>query len=348
MPSARDTGWCVAVLLGLGLASAAPAQERKNATLRSAITAYEALEFSRAITLASRALGQRLNGADQARAYELLGFAYAATDSSVKAVDAFKQLILLEPDREVDPTRISPKVTSAFQLALSQVLVVRALTVDSAAFVAGQGGVPIRYTVTSPAHVRVRAIGGGRTIEIDSSVATGPVALQWSAAVPGGTPIPVGDYTVVVEATAGQNSFAASRAVRVAHGAVDTVPHLAALPGYEFLPETEVPPKSWRPMGLAFLYAGIAAAGTLALESGSLGAGSRRELAAVSAIALAAGLVSTLRKPPPQPARANILYNRLLRDQIAQRNAEIARVNAERRRQVELRVVPIPRGAARP
>ncbi len=338
----------LSAMLCAGLAVAAPAQGRQNSTLRTALSAYENLEFSRAIALGNRALEQRLSAADQARAYELLGFAYAATDSPVKAVDAFKQLILLEPDRALDPARISPKVTSAFQLALSQVLVVRALAVDSAAFVGGQGGVPIRYTVTSPARVLVRAIGGGRTIPIDSTVATGQVTLRWPATWHGGDPIPPGDYTLVVEATAGQNSFAASRAVRVSHGAVDTLPHLTALPGYQFLSETEVPPKSWRPMGLAFLYTGIATAGTLALESDQLGSGSRRELGAVSLVALAAGLVTTMRKPPPQAARANILYNRLLRDQLAQRNEEIARENAGRRQQVEVRVMPLPRAAAGP
>ncbi|MGH7699717.1 MAG: hypothetical protein ACREMJ_04245, partial [Gemmatimonadales bacterium] len=115
--------------------------------------------------------------------------------------------------------------------------------------------------------------------------------------------------------------------------------------GYEYLPETEVPPKSWRPLGLAFLYAGVAGAGTAALESGDLGSGARRELLAVSVLTLAAGLVTTLKKPAPQPARANILYNRLLREQLARRNEDIARENVARRQQVEVRVVPVARGA---
>jgi len=205
----------------------------------------------------------------------------------------------------------------------------------------------VRFTVTSPARVRVRAIGGGRTVPIDSSVATGQVNLRWSAALPGGDPVPPGDYTVVVEAASGQNSFSASRAIRITQGAVDTFPHLTALPGYEFLPETEVPPKSWRPLGLAFLYTGIAGAGTLALESASLGTGSRRELLAVSVVTLAAGIITTLKKPAARPARANILYNRLLRDQIARRNQEIARDNVNRRRQIEIRVVPLARAGRR-
>jgi hypothetical protein len=189
-------------------------------------------------------------------------------------------------------------------------------------------------------------VGGGRTIAIDSSVGTGLVNLRWPAALPNGDPVPPGDYTVVVEARAGQNSFSASRLVRVSHGAVDTLPHLTALPGYTFLAETEVPPKSWRPLGLAFLYTGVAAASTLALEAGSLGRGARRQLVAVSGVALIAGIITTLRRPAPQPARANILYNRLLRDQIAERNREIARDNLARRQQVEIGVAPLARAEA--
>jgi hypothetical protein len=48
-----------------------------------------------------------------------------------------------------------------------------------------------------------------------------------------------------------------------------------------------------------------------------------------------------LKKPAPQPARGNILYNRLLQEQLVRRNADIAQENVQRRRQVELTVTPI-------
>ena len=152
--------WRTAVLVSLALVcgrGALCAQAPENATLRQALQAYDALDFTRAGALARRALTERMTGADQARAYELLGFTYSATDSQAKAVDAFKQAILIDPDRQLDATRISPKITSLFYSALGQVLVVRQVQIDSARFVAGQGAVPIRFTVTSPARVRVRA-----------------------------------------------------------------------------------------------------------------------------------------------------------------------------------------------
>jgi hypothetical protein len=51
----------------------------------------------------------------------------------------------------------------------------------------------------------------------------------------------------------------------------------------------------------------------------------------------------TLRRPAPRPAEANIRYNRLLKEQIARRNVDIAQENAKRRQQVALTVVALPR-----
>jgi hypothetical protein len=172
-------------------------------------------------------------------------------------------------------------------------------------------------------------------------VANGQVNIRWTARLPSGDPVPAGNYNVVVEASVGQNSFSASQPMRVSHGRVDTLPHLTSLPGYTYLPETEIPPKTWRPVGLAFLYSGVALAGTSALSHGDLGSPSFREGAVIGLGIAAAGFVMTLKKPAPQPARGNILYNQLLREQIARRNAEIAQENVRRRQQVALRVVPV-------
>src|SRR5713226_8192654 len=238
-PPMRPFAWLL--VLVLAWPAALPAQNVQNATLRRALAAYDNLDIGQAITLAKRALTERLSGPEQARAYEVLGFAYSASDSLLKAVDAFKQAILIDPDRQLDPAKISPKITSSFLLALSQVLVVRQLQIDSASFVGGRGFVPIRFTVTSPARVRTRAVSGPTSVPIDSSVATGQVNLRWQAQLPSGDPVPDGTYLIVVEATAGQNSFSAEQTVRVTHGAVDTLPHLTALPGYTQLPEEETP-----------------------------------------------------------------------------------------------------------
>lgn len=341
------------LVLAAGLATPGRGQAPpppQNATLRQALQAYDNVDFARVIVLARRALLERMSGPDQARAYEVLGFAYSATDSQVKAVDAFKQTILLDPDRELDPRRISPKITSLFYSALGQVLVVRQLKVDSARFIGGkgEGSVPMHFTVTSAARVRTRAVSGATTLPIDSGVVTGTVNLRWPARLANGDPVPAGDWLIIVEATAGQNSFSASQPVRITHGSVDTLPHLTSLPGYQELPETEIAPQSWRPVGLAFLYTGGALIGTLGLESASLGSSSKRELAIVGGAALATGFVMMLRKPASQPAEGNILYNKLLREQIARRNQDIAQQNVTRRQQVQLTVVPLPKPSGAP
>jgi len=337
--------WALALLVGFAAPAVAGAQAVQNATLRRAQQAYDNLEYRQVVSLARAALRERLTGPERARAYELLGFTYGALDSILKAVDAFKQVVLIDPERQLDPNRVSPKAYSAFDVALRQVLLVRQLRVDSTSFVGGRGAAPIRFTVTQPARVVTRAIGGGGggSYVIDSGAWNGQVNLSWPARLANGDPVPAGNYTVVVEARLGQNTFSAAQPIRVSHGSVDTLQSLTSLPGYQYLPETEVPPQSWRPLGLAFLYTGGALIGTLGLESSSLGSGSKRELAVVGGAALVTGFIMTLRKPAPRPAAANILYNRLLRDQIARRNQDIAKENLARRQQVQLTLVPLPK-----
>jgi hypothetical protein len=341
----RASTWTI-VTVAMLIAPLVSAQTIQNPTLRRAQQAFDNLDYRQALTEGRAALRERLTGYERARAYELLGFTYSGMDSILRSVDAFKQVVLLEPERQLDPNRTSPKALSAFQVALTQVLVVRQLVIDSVTFIGGQGAVPLRYTVTQPARVVTRVIGGATSLRIDSTVANGQVNLRWQARTPGGDPLPAGNYTIVVDASVGQNSFSTSQPIRIAHGTVDTVAHLTSLPGYTYLPETEVPPKSWKPMGLALVYTGAALAGTSALSSGDLGKVSLREGAVIGTGVVVAGFVMMLKKPAPQPARGNILYNQLLREQIARRNTEIAQENTRRRQQVALTVAPAVRPTA--
>ncbi len=114
------------------------AQTVQNATLRRAQQAFDNLDYRQALSLGHASLRERLTGFERARAYEMLGFTYSGMDSILKAVDAFKQVVLIEPERELDPNRTSPKALSAFQVALTQILVIRQLRVDSVEFIGGQ------------------------------------------------------------------------------------------------------------------------------------------------------------------------------------------------------------------
>src|SRR5438067_7587543 len=181
----------VVCLAGLAAPVGAAGQAAQNATVRRAQQAYDNLEDRQVLTLARAALRERLTGAERARAYELLGFTYGAMDSILKAVDAFKQVVLIDPERQLDPNRVSPKAYSAFDVALRQVLLVRQLRVDSVSFVGGQGAVPVRFTVTQPARVVTRAIGGAGagSYVIDSGAWNGQVNLSWPARLANGDPV---------------------------------------------------------------------------------------------------------------------------------------------------------------
>ena len=311
---------------------------QESVVLRRASAAYRELEYGDAIALCKQALRERLRGAEQERAYEILGFSFAALDSARQATDAFAQLVLLSPDRELDPARISPKITSLFALARAQVLVVRRFEMDSARIVAGLQFVPVSFTVTRAARIRARIVGGGREALLDSSRVEGTVRLQWNGLMADGLPATSGAYRLVVEATAGRDSYAASFPLRIDAGAVDTVAHLTSLAGYDFLPESVVPPRSWRPFALASLAAGVVAGTSLALESSRLGGGGGRELLSVSVGTMTLGLLASLKRPAAVPAPANIRYNALVREQLARRNAELAAQNTSRRRQVQLAI----------
>lgn len=312
---------------------------QENPALRRAANAYRDLEYGQAITFCKQALRERLRADDQVRAYEILGFAFAALDSARQATDAFRELVLLSPDRELDPARISPKITSLFALARTQVLVVRRLELDSTRIIAGAQSANFAFTVTRPSRVRARITGSGREVVIDDSRVDGTVRIPWNGLMADGNPAPTGSYRFVVEATAGRDSYAASLAIRIVAGAVDTVEHLTALPGYELLPETVIPPRSWRPLMMASAAAGVMAGASFALENGRLTGSGRREILSVGVGTIALGVLASWKRPAPVPAPANIRYNALVREQLARRNAELAAQNATRRRQVQLTLV---------
>jgi hypothetical protein len=309
----------------------------QNLNLRRAIQAYGSADFTQTLAFTRQAMRERLTAPERARAYELLGFVFGATNQPDSSIAAFREMILLDPDRELG--RVSGRINGYFQAALSQVLVVRQPRVDSTEFVAGQGFVPIRYIVTSSARVRTVAISGETTVLIDSSVTSGQVNLRWPAQLPDGRPVPPGDYTVQIEARgAGQSSFSAARRIRLAHGGVDTLPH-HGLPGTT--PARDGDPTHSQAGARVPLYGvtaeRMALGGDLDVASGPL--------VAVGVGTLITGFVASLSRPAPQPATANLLYNQLLREQLGRRNTEIARENAARRQAVRITVTPLAAGA---
>ena len=335
----------LAVLLGL-LLTAPVIYAQQNATVRKAQAAYDDLDYGGAITTLRSALEEQLNSEDRITAYELLGFSYGALDSTQQAVEAFRQLIFLDPDREPDVERVSPRITSLYAFALGQVLVVRRLRVDSATFAAGQGSATVHFEVSRASKTRTRVVGDTVDLVVDSQTVAGgtPTRFAWRAIGPDSTPLPPGEYQLITTAVEGQqNEFSSPPfAVRIAHGTRDTLAHLTSLPGYQEQPEMVSPPRDYRPLLLSFLYTGLGAGAFLVIENGQLGTGPRTALVSIGGAALATGLAISLRKPEPRPSQSNILYNQLLRELLSRQNADIARENALRRSQVMLTVTPAP------
>ena len=155
----RAVRWSMMVVCLATVVSQASAQT--NPTVQAAQRAYDELDFELAVQTLQRALQDRLSAVDQADAYELLAFSYGALDSTRQAVEAFRELIFLDPNRDPDVNRVSPRITSLYASALGQVLVVRRVSVDSTSFVAGLGVVPINYSVSRPSRVVPPIIGPG-------------------------------------------------------------------------------------------------------------------------------------------------------------------------------------------
>lgn len=329
--------------LGLFLLAGSLAAQESPA-VASARAAYETLDYGGAIAAAREALRGPLSRDERVVAYELLGFSYGALDSTRAAVDAFRQLIFLAPDREPDVERVSPRITSLYASALGQVLVVRRVGLDSASFIAGQGAAAIHYEVSRTAEAATRVVGPGTDMVLDTRTVSGSTRVDWTGTRADGKPLPAGRYEIIVTAREGGRSEYASAplAATVEHGQMDTLPQLASLPGYQEQPELVSPPRDWRPMALSVLYVGLGSAAVLALDRGRLGDAPRTALLSVGGAGLATGLALSLRRPDPRPSPTNILYNRLLGELLARRNAEIARENAIRRGQVLLTVRASP------
>jgi hypothetical protein len=336
----RGAGTVIAALI-LG---AATLEAQNSAGLRAARAHMDNLVYDSAIVVAERALeAPGLSGADRIGLYELLGYAYASIDSSRKAVEAFRSLILLAPDREPDPLRVSPKITAQYQVALGRELVARRIRVDSASFVAGEGSAAIRFQVSRAAVVRTRVVGA-ITVVVDSQSTAGAVAVRWNGLSAAGTPAPPGRYQVIVELTAGTQAGSFGTGLIVSHAPLDTLDHLTALPGYTEQAETELAPRSWAPLGRAASYFGIGLVSVLVLGNPDLVTAVPAGLVAVGTVSLALGLVRSLRAPPLRPVPSAVLYNSLLHDQLARRNEEIAAQNAARRLRVVVTVVQVERG----
>lgn len=329
------------VLITPALAAAQP-----HPAVVEAREAFDELDYARAIELAEGALDSGLSDPDMAEAYEVLGYAYGILADEDRAVANLSQMLVIDPDREPPRESLPPRISSLHGAALGQVLVLRGVLVDSVSFVGGQGQVVMHYQVSRPARVDLRIIGNGVDTTIRSGTANpGLSRFDWSAMIDG-TPVPQGEYQLLITAAEGRSQYQRLARFRVGHAAVDTVRHetlddmLAESEQYRRRPETEIPPRDWRPLGVTTLLTGAAAGAALALNNSTF-EGNRVELGIGAVISLGTGLWLSLQQPEPRPVQLAIDFNRVVDQTLADRNARIARDNDERRRQVRLTIVQV-------
>jgi hypothetical protein len=327
----------MAALLVAGPAALAAQQ---NPTVIQAQQAYDEIDYEQSARLARQAIDGGASGRDVILAWQIAAYSYASLGMDAQADSAFKELIFLDPSAEPDPLQFAPRIISAYMNALAAVLVVRFPSIETTEFVSGQGSAEIGFELSRPARARVTIVGPGVDIQLDEFLVQRRGAVEWNALDGSGSPVPPGDYEVLIEAEELGNSSIAAVTFAVRQAPVDTVVHIDRIAGFNYLPEDEVPPRDWRPLGVAGLYAGLSTGAAFALSDAGLGDNWRMPIIAVSTTTLLTGFVMSLRRPDPVPVPGNIQYNALLREQIARRNAEIAQENQTRRRQVLVTIEP--------
>ena len=144
----------LAVLAPGGLAA------QENATLQQARQAYENPEYEQAAAMAQRALREGLTTAEAIAAWEITAYSHANMGNQDRAIEAFVELIYLDPRREPDAEQIAPRILNAWTTALGSVLVVRDVTIEQREFVAGEGRVLRWCRRGSQPSPRLREHGG--------------------------------------------------------------------------------------------------------------------------------------------------------------------------------------------
>lgn len=92
--------------------------------LEAAKAYYNNGEYENAIIELEKAMQylKQLNQTDQVEAYKYLAFSYVAFGNKEKAKEHFKLALTLDPDLELDPAIVSPKIIQVFEEAKSEMV----------------------------------------------------------------------------------------------------------------------------------------------------------------------------------------------------------------------------------
>jgi tetratricopeptide (TPR) repeat protein len=111
----------ILVMLGVSFAQKVP-EDSLVRILERAKAYYNGGEYEYAIKELEKALQylKQLKQVDQVEAYKYLAFSYVAFGDRNKAKETFKKALALDPQVELDPATVSPKIIKVFEEAKSE------------------------------------------------------------------------------------------------------------------------------------------------------------------------------------------------------------------------------------
>ena len=112
------------IMLGVGFAQTVT-RDSLEIMLGKAKNYYYNGEYEFAIRELESALMylKQLKQTDQVEAYKFLAFSYVAFGDRVKAKEQFKKALMLDPELELDPATVSPKIIKVFEEAKAEMAV---------------------------------------------------------------------------------------------------------------------------------------------------------------------------------------------------------------------------------
>lgn len=112
------------MMMGLGF-SQTVTRDSLEIMLGKAKDHYYSGEYEFAIRELENALQflKQLKQTDQVEAYKYLAFSYVAFGDRIKAKEQFKKALVLDPQLELDPATVSPKIIKVFEEAKAEIAV---------------------------------------------------------------------------------------------------------------------------------------------------------------------------------------------------------------------------------
>jgi hypothetical protein len=278
------------------------------------------------------------------QAYKYLGASLAILGLRDSAVVYFRAALERDPFTDLDPRTFTEQERAAFAEARNRTFAVGLRPVTPARIDPSTERVTFLSVTTHAGALRaeLRVPGDTAGLVLLDRESDGLREIAWSGLLADGRIAPPGRYTLVVTARSSRAPLSDSARLYfdVQHDRPvleDSVPPLRA---GELLPERYPASAAARELakGLAVSAAALVVP---ALGAGGLG-GSRAFAGVVSAAAAVTGVAGYVRRQRNREIRENVVENRRREQQRAERNAEVARRNAERIAQTKLVITPAP------